>query len=85
MRKIFESDYYTYSDLPDSATATSVWQIESEDEFWELHGLKTTDDWERYTGFRSQYNVQAGAKYTTYDFTLDAPYVYITETIAYNV
>lgn len=88
MKKVFESDYYTCVEDSESATATSVWQIDDENELGLLEEIDLNHDfkaWEEYTGFWNDYGVMPGALFHRYTFRLSKPFVYITDTIAYNV
>ena len=86
MKKIYESEYYSVWDDSESATATSVWEIDDESELILLEKIRNDHDaWQEYTGLYDDYGVMPGALFHRYAFRLSEPFVYITDRIAYNI
>lgn len=83
MKKIYESPLNGWDE---SAERIHVYELESGDEFWELHDM-TFEEKCKYFGVVDQtgYFVMPGAKYHTYSFAVGRKHVIMTETVAYNV
>ena len=83
MQKIYESPLNGWDE---SAERIYVYELESNDEFWELNDM-TFEEKCKYFGVFDEtgYFVMPGAKYYTYEFKVTCNHVIIIETVAYNV
>ena len=85
MKKIFESDLHNYDDY-ESAERVIVYQIESDDEYWDFSNMSHKERCEHFGVFdEGGYDVAPGARYYTYSFDYTTRYVIMYETAALNV
>ena len=83
MKKIYESPLNGWDE---SAERVYVYELESDDEFWELEEMTFEEKCEYFGVFdQTGYFVMPGAKYYTYEFYLTTNHVMVMETVAYNV
>lgn len=83
MQKIYESPLHGWDE---SAERIYIYELENDDEFWELEDMTHEQRCEYFGVFdETGYFVMPGAKYYTYSFAITLNHVIITETVAYNV
>ena len=83
MKKIYESPLNGWDE---SAEQIYVYELESVDEFWDLHDMSFEEKCEYFGVFdQTGYFIAPGAKYYTYEFKVTRKHVMVIETVAYNV
>lgn len=81
MKKIFESEYNGWNE---SAEKVHVYELESEEEFWEIDEMNHDERCEM-CGVANEHGVPPGAAYHTYEFSLFGNHFIMTETLALNI
>jgi hypothetical protein len=85
MKKIYESELHNYDNY-ESAEKVIVYQITSEDEYWDFSNMTHKERCEYFNVFdEGRYYVAPGARYRTYSFDYSTRHVIMYETIAMNV
>lgn len=83
MKKIFESHWNIHDE---SGDRVYVYEIENDDEFWEIEAMNHKEKCEYFNVFdESGYDVAPGAVYYTYDFYNNISFVTMYERKAFNV
>lgn len=83
MKMIYESPLNGWDE---SAERIYVYELESDDEFWELYEMTFKEKCDYFRVFdQTGYFVEPGAKYYTYSFVVECNHVIMIETVAYNV
>ena len=83
MKKIYESPLNGWDE---SAEIIHVYELENDDEFWDIHEMSFKEKCEYFGVFdQTGYFVEPGAKYYRYSFSVKCNHVIMTETVAYNV
>lgn len=83
MKKIYESPLNGWDE---SAEQIYVYELESVDEFWDLHDMSFEEKCEYFGVFdQTGYFIAPGAQYYTYEFKVTRKHVMVIETVAYNV
>lgn len=83
MKKIFESDWVHRDECSDKV---HVFQIENDDEFWEISEMSHEEKCKYFNVFDSSgYEVAPGAVYHTYDFDNNISFVTMFETRGLNI
>lgn len=86
MKKIYESPIHSTDNAGETAEIVHVFELENEDEFWELEDA-TEDEREEFMGVKSDcgYNVMPGALAKTFDIEVTPHHVVMIEHLTLNV
>ena len=85
MKKIYESEFHNYDNY-ESVERAIVYQITSDDEYWDFLNMTHKERCEYFDVFdEGGYFIAPGARYHTYSFAYSTRHIIMYETISMNV